>query len=191
MKKIAAYKKKEVPIICPCCFKKQILNEAQLGLIFLKFGYVPYGKAEFLEGIKNNNKKFKWACDTCLTEGKAVEVNLEKQNTGYNFPIMVYLSESLKCNKCKSDFIFSAKEKKLWYENLGFYIFSIPIHCLSCRQKIRKTKSDNKKLAELLKTPVKDETILQAISEIYFKMGISSKGENFKRQAKNKRLTKN
>jgi hypothetical protein len=42
-----------------------------------------------------------------------------------------------RCDRCEAEFSFSAPEQRRWYEDLGFWIDSLPKHCLRCRLDVR------------------------------------------------------
>ena len=43
----------------------------------------------------------------------------------------------LRCERCGEEFWFSANEQRIWYEEWGFRIDSIPKHCAACRKMLR------------------------------------------------------
>ena len=49
-------------------------------------------------------------------------------------PETVYCSMKLRCENCSEEFWFSANEQRVWYEQWGFWIDSIPKRCAKCRR---------------------------------------------------------
>jgi hypothetical protein len=45
------------------------------------------------------------------------------------------------CERCDREFTFSAAEQRIWYEEYGFWIDSLPKHCLACRRELRELKA--------------------------------------------------
>ncbi len=43
----------------------------------------------------------------------------------------------LRCERCGEEFWFSANEQRVWYEEWGFWIDSVPKHCAACRTMLR------------------------------------------------------
>jgi len=114
------------------------------------------------------NADFEWACDECLSAGKAVVAIPNKQETS-GYPNLAYSDTSYSCFTCKAEFIFKKEEKQLWYEQLKFPTSSAPNDCTDCRKIIRKRKVENKQLSALLKR--KEDTLntdeLQQVIAIY------------------------
>ena len=93
----------------------------------------------------------KWACDDCIKKEKVLIGRPEQQNwTGFAYPFFTYNDEILKCENCDCEFLFSKEEKKFWYEDLKFIVWSYPKHCPACRKQIRAPKIKSKRLTELI-----------------------------------------
>jgi hypothetical protein len=52
-----------------------------------------------------------------------------------------YVDVVFRCDRCGAEFVFSAAEQRLWYEDYGFWVDSVPAHCLSCRRELRNLKA--------------------------------------------------
>jgi Probable zinc-ribbon domain len=52
-----------------------------------------------------------------------------------------YVDTIFPCGRCDSEFTFSAAEQRIWYEEHGFWIDSLPRHCLACRRELRELKT--------------------------------------------------
>ncbi|WP_294283149.1 zinc-ribbon domain containing protein [uncultured Chryseobacterium sp.] len=154
---------------CKCCGLLRDQSEVLISLSVLKNTDVvrnsdhEYNLFELL--IDSN---FKWACDQCIDDKKALVSNLSQQGRTFS-PDLIYDDVNLICKRCKNEFTFTKEEKKVWYEQLKFYIKSIPVHCLICRKEIRRFKCQNKILSEVLKKNPKDMTTdeLWQIVQIY------------------------
>jgi hypothetical protein len=70
----------------------------------------------------------------------AVRSNPDKQNCSI-CPRYWYVDAFFLCDRCGSEFVFSAGEQRLWYEQYGFWVDSIPRHCVSCRRELRDLKA--------------------------------------------------
>ena len=71
-----------------------------------------------------------------VDESTSVTANPEKQN----YTVVAestYYSMKLVCDRCRQEFWFSANEQKIWYEEWGFWIDSIPKQCAYCRKVLR------------------------------------------------------
>ena len=70
----------------------------------------------------------------------AVRADVEKQNCSI-CPRYWYVDAVFPCRRCGDEFIFSAAEQRVWYEDYGFWVDAVPAHCLSCRRTLRELKS--------------------------------------------------
>jgi hypothetical protein len=69
----------------------------------------------------------------------AVRADVEKQNCSI-CPRYWYVDATFACRRCGAEFTFSAAEQRVWYEDYGFWVDSLPTHCLDCRRKLRELK---------------------------------------------------
>jgi hypothetical protein len=51
-----------------------------------------------------------------------------------------YADATFPCDRCGVEFVFSAAEQRVWYEEYGFWVDSLPRHCLACRRDRRTLK---------------------------------------------------
>ena len=130
---------------------------------------------------------FDWACDTCLTSKKAILGNPSAQLYCWN-PHYAYFDTIIECQKCQKDFTFSKEEKKYWYENLKFWIESVPVNCGDCRKEVRKLKIENKTLSDILMKEEDDLTIaeLKSVIDIYTIWGKVERAKYFRAILKRK-----
>ena len=70
----------------------------------------------------------------------AVRAEPDKQNCSI-CPRYWYLDAVFRCDRCGSEFEFTAAEQRLWYEEYGFWVDSRPKHCLACRRGLRTLKT--------------------------------------------------
>ena len=70
----------------------------------------------------------------------AVRADPERQNCSI-CPRYWYVDTIFPCDRCESEFAFSAAEQRIWYEEYGFWIDSLPKHCLECRRALRDLKA--------------------------------------------------
>ena len=73
----------------------------------------------------------------------AVAAKPDKQNCSI-CPRYWYVDATFKCDRCDAKFVFSAAEQRVWYEEYGFWIDSLPKHCLECRRDLRSLKAARK-----------------------------------------------
>jgi hypothetical protein len=66
----------------------------------------------------------------------AVRADPEKQNCSM-CPRYWYVDAIFACERCGAEFKFSAAEQRVWYEEYGFWVDSLPKHCLACRRELR------------------------------------------------------
>ena len=70
----------------------------------------------------------------------AVRSNPDKQNCSI-CPRYWYVDANFPCDRCRAEFTFSAAEQRAWYEDYGFWIDSLPRHCLRCRHDLRRLRA--------------------------------------------------
>jgi hypothetical protein len=70
----------------------------------------------------------------------AVRANPENQNCSI-CPRFWYIDATFRCDRCGAEFLFSAAEQRVWYEDYGFWIDSLPTHCRDCRRDARALKA--------------------------------------------------
>ncbi len=85
----------------------------------------------------------------------AVRADPERQNCSI-CPRYWYIDTIFSCGRCGREFEFAATEQRVWYEDCGFWIDSLPKHCLACRQELRDLKATRQEydrhVAEALET---------------------------------------
>jgi hypothetical protein len=52
-----------------------------------------------------------------------------------------YLDAEFRCGGCGEAFVFTVEEQRFWYEQLRFYVDSIPKLCRECRRELRELKA--------------------------------------------------
>ena len=70
----------------------------------------------------------------------AVRSDPAKQNCSI-CPRYWYVDVIFLCDRCGAEFVFSAAEQRVWYEDYGFWVDSVPRHCLMCRRDLRSLKA--------------------------------------------------
>jgi hypothetical protein len=70
----------------------------------------------------------------------AVRADTGKQNCSI-CPRYWYVDAIFRCARCGAEFSFSAAEQRAWYEDYGFWIDSVPRHCLACRRDQRNLRA--------------------------------------------------
>ena len=72
--------------------------------------------------------------------GSAVRAAPGRQNCSI-CPRHWYVDMVFPCHRCGGEFAFTAAEQRVWYEEYGFWIDSLPKHCLECRRELRELKA--------------------------------------------------
>ena len=52
-----------------------------------------------------------------------------------------YLDAEFRCGRCGEAFVFTAEEQGFWYEQLRFFVDSVPKQCRACRRESRELKA--------------------------------------------------
>lgn len=63
-----------------------------------------------------------------------------------------YVEATFVCTRCTQRFAFTPEEQRHWYEELGFWIDSVPRQCAPCRQRARRTHAITQQLAILCRS---------------------------------------
>jgi hypothetical protein len=79
----------------------------------------------------------------------AVRADFERQNCSI-CPRYWYLDVTFACDRCGGEFVFKATEQRVWYEEYGFWIDSLPKHCLACRRDRRDLKATRQEYDRLV-----------------------------------------
>ena len=107
-----------------------------------------------------------------LDYGTAVRADTERQNRSI-CPRYWYVDAAFPCDRCGAEFTFTAAEQRAWYEEYGFWIDSLPKHCLACRRELRRLKAARQQydqgVAEALRTRDLDvkKRFASVIDELY------------------------
>ena len=83
-----------------------------------------------------------WRYSTALSidESRFLPADTAKQNYTV-VPESYYYAMEIQCLGCLRAFWFSENEQKYWYEELVFWIDSIPKQCPACRKGLRDHRS--------------------------------------------------
>lgn len=127
------------------------------------------------------------ACESCISDGKAIRGDPELQDAGGFAPLYYAYSDRLeRCVHCGVSFVFSANEQKYWYEDLAFYTRSEPTGCLDCRRRRRRYRDLNLKIAKKLEEmEPRNWKMLEELGALYLEFGARGKAIETLRQAKN------
>lgn len=172
--------KKKYPVCTACKLGKDKGEMRQAIALMEAYERKCYGKHYNAIGIDPFanfiGNHFEWACDHCLDGGRAIPANPFAQSTSA-YPHFAYTDSLDTCRTCGVAFTFSMQEKKLWYESIQLPVDAHPVHCTQCRRSIRKLKSENKKVSELLQHGEASlaGTDLQTLIDIYAGWGKEDK----------------
>lgn len=75
-----------------------------------------------------------------LDYSTAVRADIAQQNFSV-CPRHWYIDAAFKCSRCGESFVFTSDEQKFWYEELKFWIDSLPRECAKCRKELRALKA--------------------------------------------------
>ena len=80
----------------------------------------------------------------------AIRGNMKRQRYHWEGGHPAYLDYPFTCHNCGRGDVFTAAAQKHWYETLGGYGDSGPVHCIDCRRASRHKKRAHRLLAEAL-----------------------------------------
>jgi hypothetical protein len=178
----------ERKLYCPVCKKHVQERDTRLKQMehWLDHKYF-YKAGEYMMKEAMAGRFNEWACMDCERRKKALFPDYSKQNYGIGGPVMFYIPKDMNCDTCKKEFVFEAADQKFWYEDLGFNYSSYPKNCLSCRKDTRTQKMLHKQLADLLHADLKTPEQMEEIAEVYAKLSLNEKAENYLARARNMR----
>ncbi|MFO0951208.1 MAG: zinc-ribbon domain containing protein [Isosphaeraceae bacterium] len=84
----------------------------------------------------NTARPWRYSSAIDVDESNCVPADPEKQHYTV-IPESAYCSMRLRCGQCGQEFWFSANEQRVWYEEWGFWIDSVPKNCAPCRRQLR------------------------------------------------------
>ena len=141
-----------ITIICPCCHttvdvatETSLLDyAAQAWNRFASFDYKPWymRSAEWIMPVVQQ-QKIQWACNECLVQQRALPGDLSIQKWCDYPPHFAYYDLTRQCSDCQKEFVWSKTEQHYWYEQLLFWVQSLPNQCLPCRRHRRKHNAAN------------------------------------------------
>jgi hypothetical protein len=138
--------------------------------------------------LRQTNKRYEarylFVCRECIAEGRATEADASRQLYCDYPPYRAYFDVTLKCEDCKSDFVFSASEQRFWYEELKFWVQSHPKQCRDCRRIRRERGARTRELGEALATP--DPKDPKCLADLYVELGAVEKAVVYLKRAKNR-----
>lgn len=92
----------------------------------------------------------------------AIRADIDKQHYSA-VPQYWYVDATFRCNRCKSEFCFSAEEQKLWYEHYFIWVFVHPNKCLNCRRELRRLKSLKQRYDQGITNAIRSKDIEQKL----------------------------
>ena len=81
----------------------------------------------------------------------AERADISKQNYSV-CPRHWYVDATFICRACDEEFVFTAREQRFWYEEMHFWIDSLPTRCISCRKEQRTLLDLRKRYDALIAT---------------------------------------
>ncbi|HEU5380012.1 MAG TPA: zinc-ribbon domain containing protein [Ktedonobacteraceae bacterium] len=184
----------EKTLECPCCGKQRAVTTATPLLRMqetFSHGCLPERWAErYAEGSFFHWSGMQWACNQCLSTGRAMAGKPWLQTFCDWPPYLAYFDRTRVCTDCHAAFVFSAKEQQYWYEVCKFWVQSSPRQCLACRQKRRESKRAaqalERKLKELPESHRQEPQDLLAIASLYLQLGSYRKAAEYAGRARNR-----
>ncbi len=86
----------------------------------------------------SDRKIIHWACNDCISSGKALLADSKEQTFCDCYPYLAYFDEERECHKCHTRFIYDKSEQKHRYEILKHWVQARPKHCKACKKKPQK-----------------------------------------------------
>ncbi len=140
---------------CPCCQKKVTEENISNTIELLKLnGYWQEVTPE--QPHVFTVPHYKWACDACLENKKAILADITKQNytnrsERFKRPFhLAYTPLKLVCRLCEKPFKISTQQQQRFYEALKRPIRSVPTLCFGC-SKMDNLSPEEKKIVHLKK----------------------------------------
>ncbi|MBK9451195.1 MAG: zinc-ribbon domain containing protein [Bacteroidetes bacterium] len=126
---------------CPLCGEHRALADTCLGSrSFEAYHKACWGRKPDVANVELWNERWRdWACTICIQAGRAIVANYRLQTSLDAFPpaMVVYRDAVRKCADCRQDYVFTAQEQRLWYEEWRIPMEAEPRACTECRKKRR------------------------------------------------------
>jgi hypothetical protein len=134
--------------------------------------------------------RIRWACQGCIDAGRAILADPNRQVRFDDVYCPVYRDLSLTCADCGADFVNTAEEQRVWYEEYRMRMTAgpgIPRLCRSCRYDKRQRRRAMHALQARLRDydPLRVDDLLE-IAALYEAVGAADKAALFRRRAKNR-----
>lgn len=106
----------------------------------------------------------------------ATRANTDKQNYSV-CPRHWYIDAHFKCKGCGQEFIWTAGEQKVWFEDYSFWVDSRPRHCRNCRAEQRRLSELKREYDATIAaarnqgTPDQKHRIVEIVSELEQALG--------------------
>lgn len=136
------------------------------------------------------HREVRWACRGCIDAGRAILAKPELQVRFDGVYCPVYVDLSLTCAECGGEFVNTAEEQRVWYEEYRLRMTAgpgVPYRCLPCRRKKQARRRALHALQARLKTcDAQQPDDLREIAALYDAVGATEKAALFRRRAKNR-----
>lgn len=106
-----------------------------------------------------------------LNYASAIRADISKQDFSVA-PRHWYIDATFECGKCHRDFIWTAREQRVWFEKFRFWIDSFPRLCRSCKssqrrlERLRKEYDNDIAAARDHGSPEQKARIIEIISRL-------------------------
>lgn len=175
---------------CPCCSEGRDVS-ARSALLraegeLRRFGRLPWWSKPGWTVELAKPGLLIWACDACLTSGRALNANAALQNFCCDAPRLAYFDRPKTCRTCGNAFLFAKEQQQRWYEEYKFPVSSEPVDCPACRRKKRRARAANDELARRLhRLDPADSEQLVRLAELFLVVGSVRKASEYLRRARN------
>lgn len=179
--------KQQGKVPCPCCGKQRDATDlSQLEMAIAAHQATPWWEKPGWTAEFARRGKLSWACRECLHSRRAIAASPWLQTFCDLPPILAHFDRVKRCEVCSGAFTFGASEQRYWYEQLKFWVQSVPKQCPTCRRAHRQHSKAQAELAAVLEgLDSKDPVQLGKAAAALLAAGSRRKAAEFLRKAKN------
>ena len=175
------------PLACPGCgdaHARRTDAERAWREVLDRLQARPLAPAQLAGGPRQPGR---WACDACLTAGRAVAARPGRQTLlDAGRPRLAYLPRGFLCRACGAPFVIDPEAQRRSYELHGVYIDKRPRRCPPCRQaNTTRARAQADLEAARARPDATEPAGLLAIAAALHRLGRTAKASEHVRRARN------
>lgn len=183
--------KRKKELMCPCCrstVRERDISRALESVRKASGIIIRYDPNEKNLGLVMLRGYQRWACDACLSSGKAIAGDPDQQPTGSLMShdteyLAFWDSDWIDCRDCGEPFVFSKEEQLFYYQTLGKSREARAVRCQACREALKEKHRPALELGKMLEDgELKDEADRDRVIANYRTLGKEDRARYFEKR---------